>query len=154
MDWNSLKSEYIAGGTSYRKLAEKYDVPIGTLRRVAKDGEWVKLREQAEIESDTKIIAAVSTKNAEKAKKVIDVANKLLDKLSDTIDRLDVIDSQSLKHYTSALKDLRDIKGVKSDADMREQEARIKNLEKQAMAEEESRDIVVTLQSDLEEYGQ
>jgi len=154
VDWNSLKSEYIAGGTSYRKLAEKYDVPIGTLRRVAKDGEWVKLREQAEIESDTKIIAAVSTKNAEKAKKVIDVANKLLDKLSDTIDRLDVIDSQSLKHYTSALKDLRDIKGVKSDADMREQEARIKNLEKQAMAEEESRDIVVTLQSDLEEYGQ
>ena len=24
MDWNKLKAEYIAGGTSYRNLAEKY----------------------------------------------------------------------------------------------------------------------------------
>ena len=42
------------------------------------------------------------------------------------------MDSQTIKHFTSALKDLRDIKGVKSDADMREQEARIANLRKQA----------------------
>ncbi len=45
---------------------------------------------------------------------------------------MDVIDSQSLKHYTSALKDLKDIKGVKSDIDLREQEARINKLIKDA----------------------
>ena len=132
MDWKRIKAEYIAGGTSYRKLADKYNVPFGTLRRVAKNEGWVELRAQAEHESDMKIIDEVSNKNAQKVSKVIDVANKLLDKLGETIDSLESIDSQSIKHYTSALKDLKDIKGIKSDADMREQEARIANLRRQA----------------------
>lgn len=132
MDWQTIKAEYVAGGTSYRKLAAKYDVPFSTLKRVAAKEKWCELRERAKAKADTKIINAVSDAAAKKESKVIKAADKLLDKLIETIDTLPAIDSQSLKHFTSALKDLRDIKGVKSDADMREQEARIANLQKQA----------------------
>jgi hypothetical protein len=58
-----------------------------------------------------------------------------------------------MKHLTSALKDLKEIKGYKSAADMREQDARIRNLEKQAEANNESKDIEVTIASDAEEYS-
>ena len=35
MDWKKLRAEYIAGGTSYRKLAEKHNVSFHTLRKQA-----------------------------------------------------------------------------------------------------------------------
>jgi hypothetical protein len=72
----------------------------------------------------------VSDKEADKAVNIIDVAAKLLGKISELMDTVP-LDTQSMKHLTSALKDLKDIKGFKSDADMREQEARIRNLERQ-----------------------
>jgi hypothetical protein len=59
-----------------------------------------------------------------------------------------------MKHLTSALKDLKEIKGYKSDADMREQEARIRNLEKLAQAEEkDSNEIKVVIEGNLEGYS-
>ena len=128
MDWKQIKAEYIAGGTSYRKLSEKYGVPFGTLKRAAARENWTALRKQAEADTNERIIETVSMKNAERTAKIMDVADKILDKISETIDSLPVIDSQSIKHFTSALKDLKEIKGIKSDADMREQEARIANL--------------------------
>ncbi len=67
---------------------------------------------------------------SERAINIIDVANKLLVKISEIMDEIP-LDTQSMKHLTSALKDLKEIKGFKSDADMREQEARIRNLERQ-----------------------
>ena len=128
MDWSKLKAEYIAGGTSYRRLAEKYSIPFSNLKRVAIKERWADLREQARTKADTKLVREVANKNAKNTELLIDVANKLLHKLNETIDMMEVLDSQSLKHYTSALKDLKDIKGVKSDIDLREQEARIKKL--------------------------
>ena len=59
-----------------------------------------------------------------------------------------------MKHLTSALKDLKEIKGFKSDADMREQEARIRNLEKQAEAEDkEDNEIKVIIEGGLGNYS-
>lgn len=153
MDWKRIKTEYIAGGTSYRKLAEKYGVSQSTLRKVAAKEQWTELRNKARTKTDTKVIDAISDKEADKQIKIVDVADKLLAKISETIDKLSAIDSQSLKHFTSALKDLKDIKGFKSEADRREQEARIRNLEKQAEADNESKDIKVEIGSDAEEYS-
>ena len=154
MDWKRIKAEYVAGGTSYRKLAEKYGVSFGTLRKVAAKEKWTDLRNKAVAKADTKIIESVSDKQADKAKKIIDVADKLLDKISSTIDQMDVMDSQSIKHFTSALKDLRDIKGIKSEADLREQEARIAKLQKEAEADDtDNNEIKVTIEGDLEIYS-
>ena len=64
MVWQKIKAEYIAGGTSYRKLAEKYKVSRTTLERKAKDEKWSELRRQAEAKAEAKIINAVSEKSA------------------------------------------------------------------------------------------
>lgn len=130
MDWKRIKAEYIAGGTSYRKLAEKYNVSFGTLRKVAAKEKWTDLRNKAEAKADTKLVDTVSEKEADKAAKIIDVADKLLEKISEVIDK--VTDTKSIKNISSALKDIKDIKGFKTDADMREQEARISKLQKEA----------------------
>lgn len=139
MDWKAIKAEYISGGTSYRKLADKYNVPFGTLRRIAKQEKWTQKRTQVEHKVDTNIIETVSEMETEKAVNIIDVADKLLGKISELMDAVP-LDTQAMKHLTSALKDLREIKGIKSDADMREQEARIKKLQMEAAFREEDDD--------------
>jgi hypothetical protein len=64
------------------------------------------------------------------------------------------LDTQSMKHLTSALKDLKEIKGYKSAADMREQDARIRNLEKQAEADNNSdNEIKVIIEGSLDNYS-
>lgn len=129
-EWKRIKAEYIAGGTSYRKLAEKYGVSFSTLRKVAAKEQWTALRNKAGAKRDTKIVDSVSEKEAKKAVDIIDVADKLLEKIEEIAEK--VADVDSIKKLTSAIKDLKDIKGIKSDADMREQEARIKKLQKEA----------------------
>lgn len=135
-DWKKIKAEYIAGGTSYRKLAEKYKVKLSALRSVAEREKWVELKAQAQHKTDTKMVETISDKQAEKAEKILYVADKLLDKIVEVLDV--VTDTQGIRHLSSALKDIKDIKGVKSDADMREQEARIAKLQKEAEKEDDT----------------
>lgn len=133
MSWSKIKAEYIAGGTSYRKLAKKYGVSPTTLTKVAGREGWVEERHRAEIKKTSKIVDAVSAKEARKAVDIVDVADKLLDKISELAETM-VIDTSSLKQLTSALKDLKDIKGYKSAKDLEEQEARIARLQRDAEA--------------------
>ena len=152
MDWNKIKAEYIAGGTSYRRLAEKYNVSQSTLRKVAAKEQWTELRNRTRTEADTKITKVISDKQADKANKIIDVADKLLAKIGEVIDI--VTTTQDIRHLTSALKDIKDIKGFKSSADIREQEARIRNLEKQAEADSKvDNEIKVIIEGGLDTYS-
>lgn len=128
-DWKRIKAEYLAGGTSYRKLAEKHGVSPTTLTKVAGREGWVEARKQADIKKTSKIVDSVSEKEAKKAVDIIDVADKLLEKIGKIAEMYD--DPDSIKKLTSAIKDLKDIKGYKSEADMREQEARIEKLRKE-----------------------
>lgn len=146
MDWKRIKADYIAGGTSYRKLCEKYGVSRTTLQRKAKDENWLALRSQSEAKVETRIIDVVSEKNAKKAVDIIDVADKLLAKATELMEM--PLTTQSFKQLTSALKDLKEIKGYKTDADIREQEARIKKLE--AEINGENRDTTITVHIDGE----
>ena len=153
MDWKKIKSEYIAGGTSYRKLAEKYGVPFSTLKDIARREKWTDLKTKAQHKADTKFAELIGGQQASRSAKILDVADKLLDRISSALDEI-AIDSQSIKHITSALKDLKDIKGVKSDIDLKEQEARIAKLQKEAMAEEKGdNEVKVTIEGDLDEYS-
>lgn len=153
MDWKKIKAEYIAGGTSYRKLVEKYGVPLSTLQRTAKKEDWQGLKRQAEAKSNTKLVNSICNQQAKTAIKINAIADKLLEKIAYTLDNIEVLDSQSIKHFTSALKDIKEIKGEKSALDLKEQTARIAKLEKEAMVEQESKDIKVTIASELEEFS-
>ncbi len=152
MDWKRIKAEYIAGGTSYRKLAEKYGVSPSTLRKVAAKEQWTELRNKTRTKMDLEISDTVSKKGAKKAVDIIDVADKLLDKIEEIAEM--VSDPDSIKKLTSAIKDLKDIKGIKSEADHLEQMARIAKLRKEAEDDApEDREVNVTFIGDIEEYS-
>ena len=132
VEWTKIKAEYIAGGISYRKLAEKHGVSFNTLKDIAVREGWNELKQQAHNRATTKMVDVVSDKNAKIDDKYFRLVDKLMSKAEETIDGLDVFSVTALKEMATALKYLKECKGVKSEADMREQEARIKNLEKQA----------------------
>lgn len=158
-DWNKLKKEYIKGGISYRQLAAKYDVSFGTLRNVAAKEGWRDLRDKAMTIADTKIVEAVGDQNARVSNRIYDAADKLLDKLTEAIEMLDaeivITNMKGFRSLTGALNDLKNIKDFRSDADLREQEARIKKLQKEAKEEDQSENAVeIVISSDVEEYCQ
>ena len=130
MDCNKLKAEYIAGGTSYRKLADKYGVSFNTLKTIAIKGKWSELKQQADNKATTKIVNAIANDTTKKSIKINEVADKLLDKIGDILNSDKEIGSMAIKNLTSSLKDIKDIKGIKSELDMKEQEARIDKLRK------------------------
>ena len=134
MDWKKIKAEYIAGGTSYRKLASKYGVSFSTLRGIAIREKWTELREQASNKSVTKLVESIGEQNGTYRVSINDVADKLLDKITSLLD-FEGTNAQSIKQLTSALKDIKDIKGLKSEIDLREQEARIDKLRKDIEAD-------------------
>lgn len=153
MDWKKIKAEYIAGGTSYRKLAEKYNVSFGTLRRVAEREGWTQKRAQVAHNVDTKIMETVSEDEAEKATNIIDVADKLLKKIYDMLD--EDYNTQNIKNLTSALKDLKEIKGYKSAIDLKEQEARIAKLRKEVEDDTETdATVIVKFEEDISKWSQ
>lgn len=155
-DWKRIKAEYVAGGTSYRKLAEKYGVPRTTLERKAKEEKWTDLRRQAEGKAEAKIVESVSTKNAKIDDKYYRIVDKLFDKAEEVIDSTPVWQPTTLKEMATAIKYLKECKGLKSDADMREQEARIAKLQKEAEENnpDAQKDIVVRIEGGVNDAWQ
>jgi uncharacterized protein YjcR len=152
VDWNKLKAEYIAGGISYRKLAEKHGVSFNTLKDIAVGEKWTELRQQAHNEATTKIVEKVIEENTKLDVDIYKVADKLLEKIEQMIG-LEALTTQSIKHLTSAIKDIKDVKGIKSDIDLKEQNARINKLIKEAEEEKKDTNINITFGDEVRKYG-
>jgi tRNA-dihydrouridine synthase len=146
-DWQKIKTEYITTDTSYRKLAQKYGIDSAVIGRRAKNEEWVTLRQQYIDKTQTKTIDAISNKQVDRAAKLISVADQLLDRVQDLVEMGSelLVAPQNLKHISGVLKDIKDIQMIRSEADMREQEARIAKLRKEAEKEEVNRDVTITI---------
>ena len=147
-DWNKIKTEYITTDTSYRKLADKYGLDQATIARRAKKEGWVSNRQQNASITQAKIVNAISNKQVDRATNLIYVSDLLLAKVKSLLetDAGVLSDTQSMKHISGVLKDIKDIQMIRSDADMREQEARIKKLQKEAEQENVSRDVTITIE--------
>ena len=149
-DWTKIKTEYITdSNSSYRSLCEKYGVPFSTLSRKAKEEKWTELRVQAEDKVSTKTIDKAINQKVDRMTRLMNVTDKLLLKIEETVEELStegiVLDKSTLKQISGALKDIKEIQGIKSDRDIREQEARIRNLEKQA-EDDANKDTKITVE--------
>ena len=149
MDWKQIKAEYIAGGTSYRKLCEKYGCALSTIKRIAKDEDWVGLRNQCKAKTATKIIELESDKQAERMKRLLTVSDKLLEAVEDAVEKFQagelMLDKGALKSLSGTIKDIKEIQNIKTELDIEEQKARIANLRKQAEAENTTNEVAVTI---------
>ena len=139
-DFKKIKAEYIRG-VSYRKLADKYGVSFSTIQKVGAKEKWTDLRKKSSRKADEKIVESVASREAKRVDGIQTVADMLLEKIKEGVaDGTLIVDTQSIRHITSSLKDLRDIKGYKSELDMEEQLARIEKLRKDAAKDEVSTD--------------
>ena len=152
-DWKAIKTEYITTDTSYRKLAQKYGVNHTVIGQRAKKEKWVELRGQHIDKTQTKTLNTISNKQADRAAKLISVSDLVLDKVKNLLEDNEELVTDVLKDVSVILKNLKDIQMIKSEADLREQEARIDKLRKEAMVEKENNEVKVTMAGELEEYS-
>lgn len=132
VDWNKIRAEYIKTGLAYRKLAEKHGVSFNTLKTHAVDEHWNELRQQKNNKTTTKTIEALSDRESAQAVSIQTTAEVVLQNTKDLLATMPATSLESLKTAASILKILKEVMDVKGDADTREQEARIRNLEKMA----------------------
>lgn len=148
MDWNEIKTEYVTTDTSYRKLSKKYGISATQIGNIARSEGWVQAREQFLEETYTKTLKEISKKQTERVKKLQTITDKILNKIEESVELMDAADLQAFRQITATLKDIKEIQMLKSDADMREQEARIAKLRKES--EEEDKETTVIVQFDDE----
>ncbi|MBQ4313315.1 MAG: hypothetical protein IJC18_03795 [Clostridia bacterium] len=60
--WSEIREQYARGGITQHELAEKYDVPLGSLRRRAAKEGWSRLREQRRSSTTTSDSSAKHTR--------------------------------------------------------------------------------------------
>lgn len=140
MDWTKIKTEYVTQQTSYRKLAEKYGVSQSSLRKVAAREQWSRLRNNFGTTRDAEMVNRLGKEegkqNARLDTKYYRLVDKLLDKAESVMDEMPIWQVSTIKEMASAMKYLKECRGIKSEIDIREQEARIRNLERQQQEEQ------------------
>ena len=156
-DWDAIKTEYITTATSYRELAAKYGVNKDTIWRRGKSENWEDLRRPHSDKVQTGILLSDTEQKVSRADKLHGAADMLLRKVIALIEASDPMemDIKAMKHISGVLKDIKEIQSIKSDADRREQEARIAHLISQADKEnKEKQSVTITLEGGLTDYAQ
>lgn len=149
MDWTAARDEYIQGGVTYRQLAAKYRVPLRTLGKRAKAEDWVGLRQQVIDKSATLAADAAAQAKADMATRIYDSAGLMLDKVLDALQ--DARTPKDIRALTAAVKDIREIVGIKSAGDQAEQEARIAALRSKADRDDDGKNTAQLVISGLPE---
>lgn len=152
-DWAKIKAEYIRGGISTRKLAEKHGVPYATLKKKCMDESWVKLKEQRESKAAAAVVDACATKEAEKAIRIYEIADIAMEVILGQLIAGGLL-PQEVKSLTGALKDIAAVKGIQTDAERREQEARIAKLRREAERDEAEKSIEIVIPPELRRFCQ
>lgn len=147
IDWDAIKNEYLTTKTSYRKLADKYGVNKDTIWKKGKDEDWDGQRRRHSDNVQTKMLEADTEQKISGAKKLNEAAEMLLGIAVAQMQARNPMEmsTQEMKHISGVLRDVKETLMIKSDADRREQEARIANLQKQAEKEEQNHDVTITI---------
>lgn len=162
-DWKKIKTEYITTDTSYRKLAEKYGIHYKVISERGKAEKWVELRSQHRTKTITKALDIISDRQANQmAGLVTQAAEALLVQAMTAIGQLDrpvtthkhtieqegekttteweelatapgAVNVAAVRHLATALKDITQVLGLKTELDRQEQEARIAALRQKSM---------------------
>ena len=132
MNLRKLKAEYVAGGISQRKLAEKYDVPFGTLQKQARLKKWNAARKKADEKAVEKATQKTAETVADNAVVLERVKGKLLAKLESMVDAFPASGAAELKVRTKTTEtkySMRDIAAVYSVLEAKSQAGKTVDIE-------------------------
>ena len=131
-DWESIKTAY-ESGESVNSISKRFKISRSSIYSRATRKDW-RRPETLPQKEDTAV-----RENAQ----IMEVAQKILDQMDAMLDNLGTSPT-SLRFYTGALKDLKEVMGHKSPLDLKEQEARIAKLRKETEDEGEKK-IEITI---------
>lgn len=111
-DWRKIRAEYIKGGITHRKLAEKYGVDPSTVSRRASKENWAEERKQSETKTQAEIARKTIKREAEKTVDYLQMAYDINDAAIRHIEELMAVttDSKAMQSYMRALQIAIDIK--------------------------------------------
>ncbi len=132
-NWTKIRYEYITTSASYRDLSKKYGVSFNTLSKRAKREGWADRRKNNDDKLTAKIVDAYNEQETERRRSLMETADTLLDQVNKILMLNPDLEPKDVRVLSAALKDIKDVKNT--DADIREQEAKIKNLERAASEE-------------------
>ena len=97
----------------------------------------------------TKVIEYDNLDRPDKATK------EIIDEVEEIVEYQSIVDKLGLKQVASALRDIKEIQSLKSELDIREQEARIAKLQKESEEEkEETNEVVIRIEGYDESWSQ
>ena len=142
-DWRKLKLEYVAGKTTLKKLAEKYQVSESTIRKKASKDGWKKRRKQVSTKIEQKAIERLCDARAREFETIAQVNDRMSDVLDSLVefivqqppDKYD--DLRGVESLTKAIAQVvavkRDLYNVPTD----EQKAKIEALREKSKLDRE-----------------
>ncbi len=85
----------------------------------------------------------------------MDVSDKLLTKVEAYVEAVspDTVEARDLQSLSATIRNIRDIQYIRSDLDRREQEARIRQLERRTDQDADG-SVTITLEGDITSYAQ
>lgn len=150
--WAEAKGLYVAGQMSYRDLAGHYGVALSTVYKRGKDESWGALREDVSEETTTKKMLVFSEEAKKRTKQIADIYGRLVNvldaesrALEQRIEDGGSVMTKALNDYIYALKTLKEIGNIKTEQELREQDARLRLLEKQIAESTDSGGVAVTV---------
>ena len=94
VDWLAIRNDYINGGGSYRKLADKYSVSFNTLQDRAKREDWKSLKNSQQdkitTESRQKTADAIVQGEVDRVTRLLAISDALLTKIEQAVGELDI----------------------------------------------------------------
>lgn len=149
-DWNKIKKEYVRGGISQRKLAEKYGVSYSELAKKAMREKWADKRNQVGIKAESKMLDQVAEQNARTNEDFFSLVDQLVSLTASAMAKTAASGKESpsaVEHYANAIATIQKIKGIKSSLDESEQKARIDKLRKDIEAgKDDTEKVVISLE--------
>mgnify|MGYP000238755208 CR=1 FL=1 len=75
-NWKRIKAEYVRGGISQQKLADKYSVPIRTIKEHARKEKWSELRKEACTKAAQKMVQKTADIQADTVAKMLQMQSE------------------------------------------------------------------------------
>ena len=168
IDWLEIEKDFRETGLSYRKLAEKHQVSLSTLKKVAAKNRWTDYRvkagngkepepepgEEPEPEDlhPTRVYSTEAERRQEQYERMVDA---MAYRIEDALANLESDNVFAIKMLAGALKDLRILLNIRDPLDLEEQRARIAKLRREAQLEDGKQEIAVSILGvDVEELGE
>lgn len=150
VNWEQLKLDYVTGTEHNQSaLARRYGVSqSGVSRRAAREN-WEELRREYRGQTYEGCLDVTRQEQVRRLTRLHRVADSLVDRVEEA-SRQPGVSPRQLRQLTGALRDLREIQGLKSELDIREQEARIERLRRE-IPEDEC--VTITMEGWLQDYS-